>query len=227
MPYAATITGNERLLDQIAGSFTTATATIRKREDEWLLESDRFGRYDSNSSFNDDAFYETARELLSQIHSVLVLYMWLHDEPFSIIGFVKLNDHDEIVDRGNRFNILLRGHLPARLAFSPTASGSLATDLIGRTDTDPALKQALSLVGHTAVDWPRVYDIIEFLGGVHSIEKLGFAASPDTRRVRQTANRYRHLGNQKVSCLPSNAPTLDEAVEFAKGLLKQWIATRI
>jgi hypothetical protein len=37
------------------------------------------------------------------------------------------------------------------------------------------MTEALSLVGHDELTWARIYDIIEFLGGVRSIEKSDFA----------------------------------------------------
>jgi hypothetical protein len=142
---------------------------------------------------------------------------------------VRLTDDDKLIARPHvhsypvKFNIVR----PAREAFTPTASGSLATDLISRATTDPAITEALSMGGNVRTDWPRIYDIIEFLGGEGSIEKLGFAPKSETRRVRRTANYHRHLGSPKKHLLPSNPPTLPEARQFATNLLKQWIATRI
>jgi hypothetical protein len=108
--------------------------------------------------------------------------------------------------------------MPARQALIPTDSGSLGTVVRSRAATDPAITEALSLVGHQALTWGRIYDILEFVGGkrskVHS-------------RVKQTANHYRRLGNPNNNPLPPNAPTLAEASLFATDLLKTWIAKRI
>jgi hypothetical protein len=99
--------------------------------------------------------------------------------------------------------------------------------VLSRAVIDPAIAEALSLVGHEALTWGRIYDTIEFLGGPRSISKSGYAPESKTRHVRQTANHYRHLGNPKNHPLPSNPPTLAEAGVFAIDLMTRWIAERI
>jgi hypothetical protein len=64
---------------------------------------------------------------------------------------------------------------PAAQVFNPTASGSLATVVLSRAVTDPAITEALSLVGHEALTWGQIYDIIEFLGRARSIKRAGYA----------------------------------------------------
>jgi hypothetical protein len=105
-------------------------------------------------------------------------------------------------------------YMPARRALIPTDSGSLGTVVLSRAATDPAITEALSLVGHQALTWGRIYDILEFVGVKRST-------------VKRTANHYRHLGNPNNYPLPPNAPTLAEASLFATDLLKTWIAKRI
>jgi hypothetical protein len=64
-------------------------------------------------------------------------------------------------------------------------------------------------------------------GAPRTIEKSGFAPERETRRVKQTANYYRHLGNPKEYKLPSNPPTLYDAGMFAFDLMKGWTAKQI
>jgi hypothetical protein len=92
---------------------------------------------------------------------------------------------------------------------------------------DSAVKEAFSLHGEGGLSWSQVYDIIEFLGGADRIDKAGYAKKRQTSVVRRTANYHRHLGNPKKYPLPPNPPTLPEASEFARSLLKGWISSRL
>jgi hypothetical protein len=92
---------------------------------------------------------------------------------------------------------------------------------------DPAVKEALTLHGDEALGWSQVYDIIEFLGGVAGVVKAGYATAKQTRSVKQTANHHRHLGSPRKYPLPPTPPRLAQASEFARGLLKLWIASRL
>jgi hypothetical protein len=154
---------------------------------------------------------------VSQIHEVLMLYLSLPDEPLTVRAFLKLTDDDKLVVRLHHFTMRGVVYMPARQAFIPTDSGSLGTDVLSRAATDPAIAEALSLVGHQALTWGRIYDILDFVGVRRSC------------RVRRTANHYRHLGNPNPSknTPDPNPPTLAEASLFATDLLKTWIAKRI
>jgi hypothetical protein len=222
MRHAVVITGTEHVLEDLTPSFAGAVATIRKREGEWILESASFEPYES-----DEKLYQTAKELVSLMHWVLALYLGLYHEPLTIRALLRLTDDDKLIARRRYASMAVNVFTPARQGLPPTASGSLGTVLLSRAATDPAIKEALSLVGNAAINWSQVYDIIEFLGGAHSIQQSGFAVTSETRRVRQTANHYRHLGNPKPCPLPPNPPTLDDARSFAIELLKKWIATRL
>jgi hypothetical protein len=222
-PYAAAVvTGAEHVLEDIAPSFASAIAKIRKREREWILESTRFSPYESNAHI-----LEAAITLVSQIHQVLALYLSLYDEPLSIRSIIGLTDDDKLIGRGIYATMKVNVFMPAGQVLNPTASGSLGTVVLSRSATDPAITEALSLVGHQAPTWGQVYDIIEFLGGERSIEKSGFARRSETRRVRHPANHYRHLDSPTAYPLPQNPPTFNDATRFAKGLLKNWIDTRV
>jgi hypothetical protein len=94
-------------------------------------------------------------------------------------------------------------------------------------DLDPAVKEALALHGEGELSWSQVYDIIEFLGGAEEIAKAKLASTEKTNIVRRTANHYRHQGSIRKYKLPPNPPQLAEGVDFARGLLKRWILSRL
>jgi hypothetical protein len=71
MPYAAIITSAEHapgVLEDIAPFFASGIATIRRRENQWILEFSSFEPYES-----DEKLYQAANRLVAQIHSVLAL----------------------------------------------------------------------------------------------------------------------------------------------------------
>jgi hypothetical protein len=227
MPFVAAINvdakegGTSQLLDALAPCFANHIATIRKKDDEWVLESSSFA-----SCTTVDEVYREANALLSTIRKILALYMAWYDAKIYVSAVMKITDDGTITSRriwsdSLRVNVV---RSPTQV-FSPTPSSSLATEVLSRAATDPAINEALSLIGDVTTDWHRVYDILEFLGETNSTT-LG-ASRSHFRRVRQTANHYRHLGRQQGNPLPSHPPTLREAVQFATDLLKLWIAGRI
>jgi hypothetical protein len=168
MPYAAVITSADHapnLLEDIAPSFASAIATIRRRENEWIMESSSFEPYES-----DQKLYEAANNLVSQIHRLLTLYLGRHGEPLSVRALLKLTDDDKLIGRRRYFTQTFDIVRPARQVLIPTASGSFGTDVLARAATDPAITEALSLVGYEAPTWGQIYDIIEFLGGPPAAE---------------------------------------------------------
>ena len=213
--------GAAGLLDLLVPCFANHIATIRKKTGEWHLESSAFA-----SCTSLDEAYHKANLLLSTIRQILALYMVWYEAKIYVSGVIQIADDGSILSSrtwSDRIQISVV-ESPTQ-AFSPTSSASLATKVLSRAETDPAIKEALSLIGDAATDWHRIYDILEFLGNAN-LEKLG-ASKTDTKLVRQTANHYRHLGRQHGNSLPSHPPTLPEAVQFATGLLKRWIARRI
>jgi hypothetical protein len=212
MPYAAAIKSAghapKNLIEGIAPSFASAIATIRRRESEWILESSSFEPYES-----DEQLYGAANRLVSQIHSVLALYMGLHGQPLSVYALLRLADDDRFIARRRYTTFTIDIFRPANQVLNPTASGSLATVALSRAATGPKILEALSLVGHDALTWGRIYDIIEFLGVKRHI-------------IKRTANHYRHSGNPRNFPLPKNPPTLAEASLFATDSLKAWISRR-
>jgi hypothetical protein len=118
-----------------------------------------------------------------------------------------------------------RDRLDRFLILQPQAASPLSC-FRGRLP-DPAIAEALSLVGHEAPTWGQIYDIIEFLGGPSSVKKAGFASKHKAAHMKRTANHYRHLGNPEKYPLPPNPSTLAEARMFAIDLVIRWIAERI
>ncbi|HEX3497382.1 MAG TPA: hypothetical protein VHT02_09480 [Methylocella sp.] len=165
MPYAAVIHAEPShapggLLEDIAPFFASAIATIRRRENEWILESSSFEPYES-----DEKLYQAANHLVAQIHRVLALYLRLYGEPFTVRALLRLTDDDRLIARRRYATFKVSVSLPAGQVFSSTASGSLGTVVLSRAATDPAIAEAPSLLGHEAPTWGKIYDIIEFLGG--------------------------------------------------------------
>ena len=217
--YAAALKGEKNVLEDIAPCFNTALSTIRRRDDEWIMESSNFEQCQSV-----EEAYTVANALLRQINQVLYLYLRLVS-PFSISSIMVFDGY--ILVRRRMWAIIdFNAYGSAIKTLSPTASGSLATDVLSLAASDPAVREALSLVGHEALTWSRIYDIIEFLHGPSLIAESGLASKKKTTRVKQTANHYRHLGNPQNYKLPSNPPTLRAASLFAFDILQKWIAQK-
>ena len=104
---------------------------------------------------------------------------------------------------------------------------ALGSTIFQAVDLDPDVKEALAFHGEGELSWSQVYDIIEFLGGAEEIAKAKLASKEKTDIVRQTANHYRHQGSIRKNTLPPNPPQLAEVVDFARGLLKRWISSRL
>jgi hypothetical protein len=186
--YAAGLKGERRLFDDIAPCFTTTLLTIRQHKIEWIMESSNFARCQSH-----EELYESAKTLLSQLHQVLALYIGLYSAPFSVNSTLVFNDDDTIVARRLYATLNVNFYKRARRTLIPTAAGSIGSTVLAKAAADPAITEALSLIGHEIPTWARVYDIIEFLGGERSIARFDFAPrQAELRRVRQTANHYRH-----------------------------------
>jgi hypothetical protein len=219
--YAVGLKGAKRLIEDIAPCFATILLTIRQHKIEWIMESSIFAQYKSH-----EELYEGAKALLTQVHQVLALYTGMYSTPFSVNSTLTLDDNDTILHRRLYATLNVTVYSGATRTLNPSASGSLGTTVLAQAAADTAIMEALSLFGHEAPTWARVYDIIEFLGGERSLEKLDAVPRGEIRRVRRTANHYRHLGNPIKFPLPANPPTLPEASRFAVDLLKKWIEKR-
>ena len=219
---AAVLKGQPDLLEAIAPCFVSDIARIRKHKEGWILESSEFA-----SCTTGEQVFPIADDIAARIHRILALYCgttptvsvehiyWINaaGEPLrSIRGSISVN---VISSKG-------LAELQAMRCTQPLGSAVYQSMIL-----DAAVGGALTLHGEGGLSWPRIYDIIEFLGGEAGIAKAGYANRKQTRAVRQTANYYRHLGSPKNSPLPSNPPTLTEASDFARGLLQRWISSRL
>ena len=68
--YATVLNGEKNVLEDIAPCFNTALSTIRRRDDEWIMESSNFERCQSV-----EEVYTVANALLLRIHQILALYL--------------------------------------------------------------------------------------------------------------------------------------------------------
>ena len=219
--YAAALKGEKNVLEDIAPCFNTALSTIRRLDDEWILESSNFERCQSV-----EEVYTVANALLLQIHQVLALYLVLTSAPLSISSIMVFNGDILVRRRIWAFSEPINVYRSAMKTLHPSPSGSVATAVLSLAASDPAVREALSLAGNEALTWPRIYDIIEFLRGSSSIAKSGLASKTKTGAVKQTANYYRHLCNPKDDKPSPKPPTLRAASLFATDILQQWIARK-
>ena len=174
MPYVAGITvsaGSTNVFEDFMRSFASAFANIRKRAGQWIIESSSFDACDSH-----EAVYSAAKELSTTIHTILSIYMGFDNKSFAISSTMKLTDDDKLID-GRAYGVLRVNVVrPASEVFPSTASGSLATDVLSRMATDPAIAEALSLVGHEGTDWPRDLPHHRILRGRACHREVGLCA---------------------------------------------------
>jgi hypothetical protein len=215
------------MLASIAKCFDSHNARItkqriKKQEESWVLESSEFSPCTTGGEV-----LAVADDIVSRINQILAVYAdftptfsveyinWINaeGEPFRTLrDFASLN---RVSSKGL---VELRGMSGTR----PLGSAVLDTMIC-----DPAVEGALILHGDGELSWPQVYDIIEFFGGESGITNAGYADKKQVRAVRQTANHHRHLGSPKKYPLPLNPPTLADATEFARSLLRHWISVRL
>jgi hypothetical protein len=219
---ATVLTGQSDFLESIAPCFVSENAKLKKLGEKWVLESLEFTRCTSA-----EQLFLVADDLVSRIHSILALY--INSTPSLAAKYVYWTDgegHPWRVIRGSSgFDIISS----KGLAELRKASGTqpLASAVFQAISQDSTVREALKLHGESKLGWSQIYDIVEFLGGVDEIVKAKFASKNKTRIVRQTANHHRHLGSTRGFPLPSNPPSLAEGQDFARGLLKLWIASRL
>jgi hypothetical protein len=223
----AVLTGQDDMLASIALCFDSHNARItkqriKKQEESWVLKSSEFSVCTTGGEV-----LAVADGVVSRINQILAVYAdftptfsvefinWIdaEGEPFRTLrGLASLN---KVSSRGQAELKGMQGTRPL---------GSAVFEVMIR---DSAVEEAFSLHGDGEITWSQVYDIIEFVGGEAAITKAGYATGKQTSDVRRTANHHRHLGNPKNFPLPKNPPTLAEATEFARSLLKRWIASRL
>ncbi|SRR5258706_3133061 len=224
---AAVLTGQEDVLASVAHCFDSETARIKKqrlkeKEDSWILESSEFALCTTGNEV-----LAIADDLVSRIHQILALYC-NYTPTLSVECISWINAKGESL-RTVRGSFSVNVVSSKGLAELKSASGTqpLGSAVFEAMTRDVKVNEALTLHGDSGLSWAQVYDIIDLIGGVKGIVKAGSAARKQASAVRQTANHYRHQGLRKKPLLPANPPTIDQANEFARGLLKRWIASRL
>ena len=218
---AAVLKGQPDMLESVARCFVSNDTRIRQHEEGWILESSEFATCTTG-----EQVFPMADDIVSRLHRILALYCGA-TATLSVEHIYWINAAGEKLRT-------IRGALPVNVVSSrglaelKTMRGTqpLGSAVFQAMIFDATVNEALALHGESGLSWSRVYDIIEFLGGIDGIVKAGFASRKQTRAVRQTANHYRHLGSPKNFPLPSHPPALAEASEFARSLLKRrlWLS---
>jgi hypothetical protein len=225
---AAVLEGQDDAVASIAPCFDSDSARIKKQRlnktgEGWILESSDFAACTTG-----DEVLKVADSIVSRIHQILSLYC--NSVPILSTDCIIWNDGE-----GKPFRTLRGTSIP----FNFTSTKGLA-ELRGTARTQPLgsaildtmkrdskMSEVLTLHGDDGLSWSQIYDIIDAVGGVRGIVKAGYAKRRQANIVRQTANHHRHLGSRKKPILPAKPPTLSEANEFARSLLKRWISARL
>jgi hypothetical protein len=220
---AAVLNGQPHMLEAVASCFASDIARIKKHAEEgWILESVEFA-----SCTSGEQVFPIADDVVSRVHRILALYCGA-DDSLSVGHIYWINAEGESLRS-------IRGTLPVNVISSTGiaelqgASGGrpLGSAVLQAMIRDSRVNEALALHGESGLSWSQVYDIIEFIGRKAGTAKTGYANRKQIGPVRQTANHYRHPGSPKAYPLPANPPALAEASEFARTLLKRWIASRL
>ena len=219
---AAVLEGPDQILEFVAECFVGHDARVRKHESDWILESSTFEVCTSG-----EQIFPMADDIVSRLHRVMALYCGT-TQVMSVSYIFWINAAGEKM-RSIRAVLPINvtssagmAELKSMRGMQPLGTGVLQTSL-----HDEMIREALTLHGESKLSWSQIYDIIELFGGVDGIAKAGRAGKRHTRIIRQTANHYRHLGGPKKNPLPSNPPTLTEATDFVRSLLKQYISSRL
>jgi hypothetical protein len=219
---AAVLKGEDHMLEFFDDVFVSNEARIKKNEEGWILESSEF-----SSCTTGEQVFPIADDIVARMHHVMSLYCGA-EESLSVEHIYWVNAAGEklrTIRCLDTINVISSKGLAELQTVSKTQP--LASAVLQAMTRDVAVKEAFALHGKSGLSWSQVYDIIEFLGGAEGIDKVGYASKAQTRKVRQTANHYRHLGNPKSFPLPSKPPTLADATEFARDLLKRYLASRL
>jgi hypothetical protein len=224
---AAVLTGQEDVLESIASCFNSDTARVKKRrlkkkEDSWILESSEFAFCTTG-----DEVLAVADDIISRIHEILALYCnYTPVLSVECVSWINAVGESLRTVRAS-FSVNVASSKGLALLKSASSTQPLGSAVLEAMTSDAKINEALTLHGDGGLSWARVYDIIDLVGGVEGIVKAGHATRKQASAVRQTANHYRHQGLRKKPPLPANPPTVEQANEFARGLLKRWIASRL
>jgi hypothetical protein len=224
---AAVLKGQDDTLASIAPSFKSDKARIRKQqlkkqEDSWVLESSEFAPCTTG-----EEVLPVADDIVSRINRILALYCSF--TPSLSVECISWTSAEGELLRTVRGSISTDIVSSKGLAELKGVCGTqpLGSAVFEAMAQDSAVEEGLSLHGDSGLSWSQIYDIIDFVGGIDHIAEARYATKEKTGIVRRTANHYRHLGNPKEYPLPPKPPTLADASDFIRSLLKSWISSRI
>jgi hypothetical protein len=226
---AAVLTGREDVLASIAPCFASDIARIKRqrlkeKEDSWVLESSGFATCTAG-----DELLAVADGIVSRIHQILALYC-NYTPILSVDCVCWINSHGKslrTIRASSSVNVVSSKGVAELKSASAGTTQPLGSAVFEALTRDVEINEALALHGDSGLSWSQVYDIVDLVGGVKGIVQARYAARKQASAVRQTANHYRHQGVRKKPPLPASPPTLAQANEFARGLLKRWIASRL
>jgi hypothetical protein len=216
------INGSKPTMENVASCFQGDFARIRNLGDDWFLESSTFDACTAPVQV-----FPIADELLRLMQRITAVYGRLF--AFSEIGYVQaFNDAGMPTTRALRAVQRVQIYtLDIRELDRPVGNQTLGSALLSATMAEKKLQEALALIGDgDELQWPQIYNILEFLGGENAIIKRRWATRVEIRRCRQTANHYRHLGSPTKYQLPTDAPSRGQAIALVLGLLKRWITSQ-
>ncbi len=224
---AALLTGQEDVLASIAPCFDSDGARIKRQrfkeeEDSWVLESSEFAVCTTGNEV-----LAVADDIVSRIHQILALYC-NYTPLLSVDCICWINAKGESLRTlRDSFDVTVASSKGLAELKSPSGTQPLGSAVFEAMTRDVKVNEALALHGESGLSWSQVYDILDLVGGVKGVVNVGYATKKQASAVRQTANHYRHQGLKKKPALPANPPTVDQANEFARGLLKRWISSRL
>lgn len=221
MKFAVQLKGVAHVLEAVTNCFQGNSARIRKIGDGWFLESSAF-----DACVTEDEVVLIAEKILVSIHHVCVLHAQLYS-PFEI-GSVHT-----FTDAGTRVSRTVRGSIKIAIYASkglqdlqnPRGEESMGSAVVGVAMKEERVREALALLGD--LEWPQLYNILEFLGGTNAIVRRKWATRKQTQNCKQTANHHRHLGKPTKNRLPANPPSLSEARILVLDLLKRWMSEQL
>jgi hypothetical protein len=221
MKFAVRLKDATNVLEDVADSFQGDSARIIKLGDGWFLESSAF-----DACTTEIEVVRIAQTILPSIHRVCVLYVQLYSN-FEIGGVDIFSDTGVLINRTLRDSTQITVYSAEGLQElqNPHGEESLGSAVVGAAMENESVHEALAMLGD--LQWPQLYNILEFLGGVDAIVKKTWATRGPVIKCRQTANHYRHLGSPKKYPLPPNPPSLSQARSLVLDVLKKWISMQL
>jgi hypothetical protein len=172
---AAVLTGQEDVFASIAPCFDSDSGRIKKqrlKEEEysWVLESSEFAVCTTGNEV-----LAVADDIVSRIHQILALYC-NYTPILSVNCICWINAKGESL-RTLRSSFSVNIASSKGLAELKSASGTqpLGSAVLEALTRDAKVREALTLHGDSGLGWSQVYDIIDLVGGVKGIAKLGYA----------------------------------------------------